>query len=427
MSLLSDTKLSTAQQLLNTLTSISGKNGIVEFEKMGEAIQYLEEYGIPTNKHEEYKYCNLDALLRKEFKKIENQFEEITAIPQLQDCINVYVLNGNFHSAETNHNALTITDIQSAQSNHKSLVKQHFCAWPVKDMNSGVALNTAFCNNGLFIHVPESYQSQKPICIHYLNKANGEAMIHPRLLIVAEENSSLTLIEKHYGTLNGKVFSTNTQEISLAENAQIHHYRIQAENENSFHFSNIEVQQNSNSNYTASTFTFGGALVRNNHHIRLNGKNAEANLNGLIIASHTNLIDNHTLIDHATPHCNSNEMYKGIANDKSSIVFNGKIMVRRDAQKTNAYQSSKNILLSDDATVNTKPQLEIFADDVKCSHGTSTGKVDEQALFYLKARGIGDVSARRLLLQAFAQELIDKIEIESLQEEVINLFENTLK
>jgi Fe-S cluster assembly protein SufD len=252
-------------------------------------------------------------------------------------------------------------------------------------------------------------------------------MIHPRLLIVAEENSSLTLIEKHYGTQNGKVFSTNTQEISLAENAQIHHYRIQAENENSFHFSNIEVQQNSNSNYTASTFTFGGALVRNNHHIRLNGKNAEANLNGLIIASHTNLIDNHTLIDHATPHCNSNEMYKGIANDKSSIVFNGKIMVRRDAQKTNAYQSSKNILLSDDATVNTKPQLEIFADDVKCSHGTSTGKVDEQALFYLKARGIGDVSARRLLLQAFAQELIDKIEIESLQEEVINLFENTLK
>ncbi|MFY8185625.1 MAG: SufB/SufD family protein, partial [Bacteroidia bacterium] len=158
-----------------------------------------------------------------------------------------------------------------------------------------------------------------------------------------------------------------------------------------------------------------------------NGKNGESHLNGLLIANDSNLIDNHTLIDHAVANCNSNELYKGIANDKATAVFNGKIMVRRDAQKTNAYQSSKNILMSDDATVNTKPQLEIFADDVKCSHGTSTGKVDEEALFYLKARGIGDTSARRLLLQAFAQELIDKIEIESLQEEVLDLFEGSLK
>jgi Fe-S cluster assembly protein SufD len=427
MSLLSDTKLSTAQQLLNKLTPISGKNEVVDFEKMGAAIQYLEEYGIPNNKEEEYKYCNLDAIFRKEFKKIENQFEEITSIPQLQDCINIYVINGNFHSAENSDDNIIITDILSATQQHKALVKKHFCSWPTNNMNAGVALNTAFCNNGLFIHVPKSIEVSKPICIHYLNKANGEAIVHPRLLLIAEENASVTFIEKHYGSQSGKVFSTNTQEIILAENARINHYRIQAEKEKSFDYSNIEVKQATNSVYTGSTFIFGGALVRNNHHIRMNGRNAEANLNGLILAKETSLVDNHTLIDHAVAHCNSNELYKGIADDKSSIVFNGKIMVRRDAQKTNAYQSSKNILLSDDATVNTKPQLEIFADDVKCSHGTSTGKVDEQALFYLKARGIGDASARRLLLQAFAQELIDKIEIESLKEEVVDLFENTLK
>jgi Fe-S cluster assembly protein SufD len=172
--------------------------------------------------------------------------------------------------------------------------------------------------------------------------------------------------------------------------------------------------------------TLSGELVRNNHNVVLADSNCEAHLNGLFISSGTQQIDNHTLIDHQMPHCESNELYKGIAKDKSSGTFNGKIFVRKDAQKTNAYQSSKNILMSDDATINTKPQLEIYADDVKCSHGTSTGKIDTEALFYLKARGIDEESARKLLLQAFAQELIDKIEIPSLQERVLHLFEKAL-
>ncbi|HEY1038942.1 MAG TPA: SufD family Fe-S cluster assembly protein, partial [Bacteroidia bacterium] len=186
------------------------------------------------------------------------------------------------------------------------------------------------------------------------------------------------------------------------------------------------VIQSANSVYDALTFILGGSLVRNNHHVRLFGQNIESHLNGLIVGRKNNLVDNHTYIDHAMPNCNSNELYKGIAYDKSTLVFNGKIMVRRDAQKTNAYQSSKNILMSDDASIYTKPQLEIFADDVKCSHGTSTGKVDEDALFYLKARGIGDASARKLLLQAFAQELIDKVELPQLQEKILQSFEESL-
>lgn len=424
MSIAIDNKTSIIQQLLSKLSAVSSKNETVDFDKIGAAIQYLEEKGIPNNKDEEYKYCNIESIFRKEFKNIENKFSPVEALPKLDDCINVYLLNGNYFSSEISAEKIIISDLISALQTHKDLLKKHFCQYSKTDAFS--TLNTAFCGNGLFVYVSNSVQIQKPLCIHFLSSNEGEAMIHPRILVIAEENAQLTFIEKHYGYVGGKCFSTNTQEIIVGENARVNHYRIQSENENAYSVSTIDVQQAANSVYNACTFIFGGLLVRNNHHVTLNGKNAETHLNGLLIGNDTNLIDNHTLIDHAVANCNSNELYKGIANGKSTVVFNGKIMVRRDAQKTNAYQSSKNILLSDDATVNTKPQLEIYADDVKCSHGTSTGKVDEDALFYLKARGIGDTSARKLLLQAFAQELIDKIEIESLQEEVLHLFENAL-
>jgi Fe-S cluster assembly protein SufD len=210
------------------------------------------------------------------------------------------------------------------------------------------------------------------------------------------------------------------------ENAKLTCYTFQNEGELSYSVNTNQVNVNRYANYCNTTFTLSGEMVRNNHNVELAAQNCEAHLNGLFITNGNQLVDNHTLIDHQMPNCESNELYKGIAKDKSIGVFNGKIFVRKDAQKTNAYQSSKNILLSNDATINTKPQLEIYADDVKCSHGTSTGKVDEEALFYLKARGIGDESARKLLLQAFAQELIDKIEIESLKERVLQLFEKAL-
>ena len=212
----------------------------------------------------------------------------------------------------------------------------------------------------------------------------------------------------------------------LNENSKLKSYRLQNEDENSHQVNTVQVNVNRYANYITNTFTFNGALVRNNLNVELASDLCESHLNGLFISSGTKLIDNHTLVDHQKPNCESNELYKGIAKDKSTGVFNGKIYVRKDAQKTNAYQSSKNILLSEDATINTKPQLEIYADDVKCSHGTSTGKVDEAALFYLKSRGIGDENARKLLLQAFAQEVIDKIEIEELKEKVIKLFEKAL-
>jgi Fe-S cluster assembly protein SufD len=250
--------------------------------------------------------------------------------------------------------------------------------------------------------------------------------VNSRNLIELEESSEATIIEEQLIIGKGKVFSNYLSEKFVAENAKLTTVLFQNEGTSGFSVNTSQVEVQGSGRYDNTTVTLSGQLVRNNHNVELLGENAEAHLNGLFSASGTQLVDNHTLMDHQVPHCESNELYKGIVNDKSTGVFNGKIFVRKDAQKTNAYQSSKNILLSDDATINTKPQLEIYANDVKCSHGTSTGKVDENALFYLNARGIGKDSARRLLLNSFALEVIDKIEVESLREKITTLFETRI-
>jgi Fe-S cluster assembly protein SufD len=259
-----------------------------------------------------------------------------------------------------------------------------------------------------------------------VNSGNANIVTNTRSFINIQANAEVTLIESFYNIGSAKVFSNFVSEKFVGENAKLTCHTFQNEGALSYSVNTNQVKINKYSNYSNTTMTLSGELVRNNHNVVLADSNCEAHLNGLFISNGTQQIDNHTLIDHQMPHCESNELYKGIAKDKSVGTFNGKIFVRKDAQKTNAYQSSKNILMSDDATINTKPQLEIYADDVKCSHGTSTGKIDTEALFYLKARGIGEESARKLLLQAFAQELINKIEIPSLQERVLLLFEKAL-
>jgi Fe-S cluster assembly protein SufD len=428
MSLALENKISTAQNLVAQLNVTAGKNTLISFEQIGEALQYLEANGIPSAKNEEYKYCNVDAIIRKEFKQIGNKTNPVSSLPSFADGINVYIINGRFHSVVGTAKGITLVSLEEAakSSAYASLVEEHLAAYARPSSDAFTALNTAYCQDGLFIHIERNGAIEQPVYIHYITQAVETAFIHPRTLVVAETGSECTIVDFYHAAEGSNYFSTHTSEIVVKENAKLKHLRVQAEKENAWSVNTIEAVQAADSQYDAATFIFGGSLVRNNHQVRLLGKNIESHLNGLVIGKNNRLIDNHTLIDHALPNCNSNELYKGVAYDKSSVVFNGKIMVRRDAQKTNAYQSSKNILMSDDATVNTKPQLEIYADDVKCSHGTSTGKVDEEALFYLKARGIGDASARKLLLQAFAQELIDKVEIPALQERILNLFEASL-
>jgi Fe-S cluster assembly protein SufD len=419
-----DVKTNITQTILDALTVSGNKVAYMPDAVVVEAIRFVEENGIPNNKHEDYKYCNFEAVIRKEFKTIGNKFNVVTKADahKLKECYNIVVVNGTFSESLSDK----ISEVKiSTLSNSAAEVKNHITKYANVNSDAFVALNTAFCSGGLFIEI--KVVVKKPIHIINITSVNENSFINPRQLIVLEKSAEAVIVESFVSENNSaKVFQNHLSEIVLNENAKLNSYRLQNEDDNSYQLNTVQVNVNRYANYTTNTFTFNGAVVRNNLNVVLASDLCESHLNGLFISSESKLIDNHTLVDHQKPNCQSNELYKGIAKDKSTGVFNGKIYVRKDAQKTNAYQSSKNILLSEDATINTKPQLEIYADDVKCSHGTSTGKVDEAALFYLKSRGIGDEKARKLLLQAFAQEVIDKINVEELREKVITLFEKAL-
>lgn len=429
MSLVADNKSAVTQTLLDQLQSKSSKVAFMPDAEIISAIRYLEDKGIPNNKHEDYKYCNIEAVLRKEFKSVEQAFNELTnadiAPLKIDEAINLVVVNGVYNeelSEKMIVKGLTVNSLNELSSSEKALL----CSQAKSDTDALIALNTAFSANGLFLQIDKNNIIPMPLHVIYVNSGNANIVTNTRSFINVQANAQATLIESFYNIGSAKVFSNFVSEKFVGENAKLTCHTFQNEGALSYSVNTNQVKINKYSNYSNTTMTLSGELVRNNHNVVLADSNCEAHLNGLFISSGTQQIDNHTLIDHQMPHCESNELYKGIAKDKSAGTFNGKIFVRKDAQKTNAYQSSKNILMSDDATINTKPQLEIYADDVKCSHGTSTGKIDTEALFYLKARGIGEDSARKLLLQAFAQELIDKIEIPSLQERVLHLFEKAL-
>jgi Fe-S cluster assembly protein SufD len=414
------------QQFLSDLTSVSPKASFMPFEKIASALQFLEEKGIPNNKWEDYKYCNIEAILRKEFKTVSKAEQEIN-FSELknhiidQDAIPVFIFNGKVVAPnETiNTDGLRIEALEDLSAEGKEIFENHFAKSSENFSDSLVALNTAYCGNGLLVHLKKGTQLDSPVYIIHLNTNKENCILNTRKLIVAEENSRLQINETYVsGTELGKIFENECTEIFIGKNAVLHHNILQNENDSSYKVSTIQTNQQQDSNYAVNTFTLGGNILRNNLNIVVKGEHAETHLNGLSISNGQQLIDHHTLVDHAVPNCVSNELYKGVANGKSTLIFNGKIFVRRDAQKINAYQSSKNILLSDVASVNTKPQLEIFANDVKCSHGTSTGKVDEEALFYLKSRGIGEVAAKKLLLQAFAGEVLEKVKDEKFRTEI---------
>jgi Fe-S cluster assembly protein SufD len=429
MSIQVETKSAVTQNLLGQLQKHAGKIAFMPDAEIVSAIRILEDKGIPNNKQEDYKYCNIEAILRKEFKEVDQSFNTLThediAPLKLDEAINLVVVNGNYNVDLSEKmiikrfNVLPLNDLFPPEKSR--------LASQAKSKNDAlIALNTTFSGNGFFLEVEKDAIIPMPIHIIYINSGNKNCVINTRNFIHVRANAEVTIVESFFNVGTGKVFSNFVSEKLVEENAKLNCITFQNEGALSYSVNTNQVKTHQYSNYTNSTFTLSGEVVRNNHYIELAAPNCEASLNGLFITKGNQSVDNHTLIDHQMPHGESHELYKGIAKDKSIGTFNGKIFVRKDAQKTNAYQSSKNILMSDDATINTKPQLEIYADDVKCSHGTSTGKIDTEALFYLKARGIGEESARKLLLQAFAQELIDKIEIPTLQERVLGLFEKAL-
>ena len=395
-----------------------------------EALESFDRIGFPSTKNEEWKYTNLKGLAQQDLKF---KTDQLSATKETVDRFRIAgkdasVLvfeNGIFRNelSDTLHQQNKIIVKNLASVIHTTEVTSHLGKIASFSNESFVALNTAFVNDGVFIQVPAYFISGQTIHIMHINSTTDAGYVSTvRNLVIAEKSSKVAIVESYHSInddCNG--FTNSVTEVLVKENAQVELVKAQLESVNTSQVSFTQVIQEKNSLFDTVTVTLSGSLVRNNLHIKLDDVNCTSHLYGLYILDGEQLVDNHTLVDHAKPHCFSNELYKGLIGGRASAVFNGKIFVRKDAQKTNAYQSNKNILLSDNAQINTKPQLEIFADDVKCTHGTTTGQMDEEALFYLRARGIGEQNARALLNIAFASDVLNNIKNDTLRESLLNL------
>lgn len=416
------TKISTTEKLVNGYESV--KNSLFgDLNLREQAIETFSKQGIPGRKHEEYKYVNMELALKADFALSTPKMitcDSIAHTKYIKDAIVIVVENGHFREELSKLNALKglqIINIEKTGSN--ASFQLHYAKYADVNSDPFIALNTALASGGVFIHLAKGVVVEQPIHIIHVSTAKENVILNPRNLIVLEENAQAKIIESFITEdSSAKIFNNALTEIYVDAKAVLQHYKIQEENEFGFLVNTTQAVQKKYSVFSTNNFTLSGSLIRNNLNIVLDDEFVETHLNGLYLTKGTQVLDNHTLVDHRKPNCNSNELYKGIIEDKSVATFNGKIYVRKDAQKTNAFQSNKNILLSDDGTINTKPQLEIYADDVKCSHGTSTGKLDEDKIFYLRARGLSEASAKKLLMHAFASEVVDSIKIDELREYV---------
>ena len=405
------------KQFLSFENTLNGEKEFPFHQIRKDAIKKFSALNFPSIKDEEWKYTNINPLLSKAFKsadsipEVDPQFIDKYLFDK-KDFITLVFVNGyfskEFSDVESVPKGLILETISEAIKKHPELVLNYFAKSASAEKNIFTALNTAFADHGTFVHVEENAIIEKPIQILYVTKAD-DIFVSPRNLFLVSKNAQVKITETYTGFGDRSYFTNQVTEFIVNDSAVVEHVRIQDEHLQSFHISTLSVDLEKSSNFSSYNINFGGALVRNNVNATFNNSFAECRLNGLYVTEGNQFVDNHTMIDHAKPNCLSNELYKGILNDTSRGVFNGKVFVRQDAQKTNAYQQNKNILLSNDAVVNTKPQLEIFADDVKCSHGATVGQLDKDQLFYLKARGIQEKEAKAILIYAFASDVVHSI------------------
>jgi Fe-S cluster assembly protein SufD len=405
--------------------SLNGESAAPIHKIRKEAISNFSNLDFPNTKDEEWKYTNIAPLLKYNFKpapqKSDVKPEHVNKFlfNELEHSLLVFV-NGHFNQELSKIKDLPAGVIAGSISDsikEKSpVVEKHFGKYADYKNQIFTALSTAYTRDGAFIYVPGGKIVDDAIHILFLTtRAEENILTQPRNLFVAGKNSQVTIIE-HYASLDENIYFTNAvTEIFADENAVVDHVKLQEESKKAFHIARMEIDQEKNSNFSSHAISLGGDISRNDFNSRFNDEGSECMMNGLFLTDGTQLFDVHTLIDHAKPHCNSHEHYKGILDDKSRGVFNGKVIVRQDAQKTNAFQENNNIILSDDALINTKPQLEIFADDVKCSHGATIGQLDEEAMFYLKSRGIGEETSKSILIHAFASDVIKSIKVDAIK------------
>ena len=397
-----------------------------------QALETYQKTGFPTAALEEWKYTDPSSIINGKFKILAADAavsdSKIVAVTSEFPTYSFVFVNGILvTSPEVSVKGVTVVSLTEALVPSHPLnkkVTEHLTS-VVNDQESFAAINTSFTQDGLAIFVDKNCSLDKAIELTFITTARGEsAVVNPRVLCVLEQGASATIVERFRAEKNDIGYFTNAVlECKVGKNAHFNHYRVQEESEKSFHVSTIQASVENDSTFKTHTFSFGGKLVRNHVNVAMNGSNANVTMNGLSVLAGDQHIDNTTLLDHAMPHCESLELYKGIYGDRSQGVFSGTIVVREDAQKTNAIQSNRSILLSNDATVNTKPQLKIWADDVKCTHGATIGQLDDEALFYIQARGVGKKEAKMMLVQAFASQIIAGVEIEEFKDELIQKLE----
>ena len=398
-----------------------------------EGFKSFNKNGIPTLRNEEWRFTNVSNLFRKEYNLPKDNLEINTSdidsirLPGYANANELVFVNGRYFPElsvirSTEKECIIMPLEDAVKSEYKNLVNEHLGKSSLFIKDGIHALNTSFIYGGVFIHVNKNQVLEHPVYLYHLSDTrNSHTLAQPRSLVYVDQSAKLQLIESFATIGSMDSFTNGVTEIVVNTNAIVEYYKIQNDVVNASQVTTTHIRQIGKSYAHGVTISLNGGLIRNNMNIVMEAEGNEAHLYGLYLLKGNTHVDNHTLVDNTKPNCFSNEFYKGILDDSSSGVFSGKIFVRPDAQKTNAYQSNKNILLSDDATINTKPQLEIFADDVKCSHGCTVGQLDEEALFYLRTRGISKEHAQSMLLSAFAEDVVMQIKHEPLRNYVEKL------
>jgi Fe-S cluster assembly protein SufD len=381
--------------------------------------------GFPTTKDEDWRFTNVSAISQSSFqlggdnKRVSSADLEQFRIPGAA-CTLVFI-NGRFAPQLSDSGSLPagvrVASLAEEIAKNPAALQNHLARYINNERDSFAALNTALIEDGAYVYLPRRTALTAPIHLLFVSAAgDAPAMAHPHNLIVAEDETEAGIIEDYVSIGSGTFFSNVVTELVAGENAALSHYLVEREDLQALNVSTLRLQQARSSNVSSHSVLLGGALVRNNVHPVLKGEGGECLINGLFIGNGRQHMDNYMLVEHASPHCSSRQFYNGILDGHAHGVFHGRIIVHKDAQKTDAKQTNRNLLLSDDAQIDTKPQLEIYADDVKCTHGATIGQIEENALFYLRSRGIDETSARHLLLLAFAHESLDRMKDSSVRQ-----------
>ncbi len=394
-----------------------------------DAFARFSETGFPTTHDEDWRFTNVAAVANTPFELASLETvstEQLEPFGASQFACWLVFVNGLFSQGLSNVATLpkgvTVGSLAAQIKNDPASVEQHLGQYLNTQRDVFAALNAAFIEDGIYVHVPRGVVVETPVYVLYVTVPGATpTMNHPRNLIVAHENSQVTVVEDYVSLGEGITFSNAATELVADDNANVSHYMIVREGDQAYNFSTLRIQQGRHANVATHSLLLSGALVRNNVHPVLAGEGSECLINGLFMANGCQHMDNYMLVEHASPHCDSRQFYNGILNGQSHGVFHGRIIVHKDAQKTDAKQTNRNLLLSDDAQIDTKPQLEIYADDVKCTHGATIGQFDDNALFYLRSRGLAEAAARHVLLLAFANECLDRMHSPQVREHLEKL------